>query len=207
MRTYQASARMAARKDEKRRKFLSVALRTFGRHGYHATTVPMIVAESGSSTGSFYSYFRNKEDVFAAALQSLGETMAAALNEAIAGTADPLLQMKAAVQRLMTFLAERPHEARILLVESSGLTPRLEQVRRGIIASHARSVEQALTHLSGAVATLDPAIAARCWVGAVYEAAYHWLELPGERRVPVQDLAREVARFNLRAIGAPKEAL
>ncbi len=207
MRTYQTSARMAARKDEKRRKFLSVALRLFGRHGYHATTVPMIVAESGTSTGSFYSYFRNKEDVFAAALRSLGEDIAAALNEAIAGTADPLLQMKAAVQRLLTFLAERPHEARILLVESSGLTPRLEKVRRGIIASHARGVEQALAGLSGAVARLDPAIAARCWVGAVYEAAYHWLELSSGRRVPVQDLAREVALFNLRAIGAPKEAL
>jgi TetR/AcrR family fatty acid metabolism transcriptional regulator len=167
----------------------------------------MIVAESGSSTGSFYSYFRNKEDVFAAALQSLGESIAAALGEAIGGTTDPILQMKAAVQRLLTFLAERPREARVLLVESSGLTPRLEQVRRGIIASHAHSVEQALARLSGAVATLDPAIAARCWVGAVYEAAYHWLELPGERRVPVRDLAREVARFNLRAIGAPEEAL
>jgi TetR/AcrR family fatty acid metabolism transcriptional regulator len=206
-RTYETSARMAARKDEKRRRFLSVALRMFGRHGYHATTVPMIVAASRSSTGCFYSYFRNKEDVFAAALQSLGESIAAALNEAIAGTADPLLQMKAAVERLMTFLAERPDEARILLVESSGLTPRLERVRRGITASHARSVEQALTGLSGALAPLDPAIAARCWVGAVYEAAYHWLELPGERRVPVQHLAREVALFNLRAIGSPEEAL
>lgn len=207
MRSYRTSSRMAARKGEKRHQFLSAALRMFGRHGYHATTVPMIVAESGSSTGSFYSYFRNKEDVFAAALQSLGESIAAALNEAIAGAADPLLQMKAAVEQLMFFLAERPHEARILLVESSGLTPRLEEVRRGIIASHARSVEQALASLVGAVATLDPAIAARCWVGAVYEAAYHWLELPSEHRVPVEDLAHEVARFNLRAIGAPKEAL
>jgi TetR/AcrR family fatty acid metabolism transcriptional regulator len=207
MRSYRASSRMAARKGEKRHRFVSVALRLFGRNGYHATTVPMIVAESGSSTGSFYSYFRNKEDVFAAALQSLGESIAAALNEAIAGAADPVLQMKAAVERLMFFLAERPDEARILLVESSGLTPRLEQVRRGIIASHALGVERALATLSGAVATLDPAIAARCWVGAVYEAAYHWLELPSERRVPVQDLAREVARFNLRAIGAPREAL
>jgi AcrR family transcriptional regulator len=193
---------MAARKDEKRRRFLSVAVRMFGRHGYHATTVPMIVVKSGSSTGSFYSYFRNKEDVFAAALESLGERMAAALNEAIAGTTDPLSQMRVAVQRLMSFLAEQPDEARILLVESSGLTPRLEQVRRGIIASHARSVEQALVSLSSSLPALDPAVAARCWVGAVYEAVYHWLELPRGSRIPVEDLEREVALFNLRAIGA-----
>src|SRR5262249_6333108 len=128
---YRTTPEMARRKDAHRRKLVATAIHLFGRQGYHATTVPNIVEKSGSSTGSFYFYFRNKEDVFSAALESLGERIALALNEAIgkAGT-DPLSQMKAAVEGLMLFLSENPDEARILIVESSGLTTRLEEVRR-----------------------------------------------------------------------------
>jgi len=205
---YRTTPKMARRKDEHRRKFVDSAIRLFGRQGYHATTVPKIVAKSGSSTGSFYFYFRNKEDVFAAALESLGERVAAALNEEIAKVwENPLLQMKAAVEALMLFLAENPDEARILIVESSGLTPQLEAVRRKIVSSHARGVQNALSQLSRRLPDMDAAVVARCWVGAVYEAVYHWLETPAAERMPATRLARAVAEFNLRGIGAPKEAL
>jgi len=204
---YRTTPEMARRKDAHRRKLVATAIRLFGRKGYHATTVPKIVAESDSSTGSFYFYFRNKEDVFATALESLGGRIAAALNDAIGRASDPLLQMKAAVEGLMLFLAENPDEARILIVESSGLTPRLEEVRRNIIASHARSVQNALAQLSGTLPKMDKTIIARCWVGAVYEAVYHWLETPAAERISAKRLAHAVAEFNLRGIGAPKEVL
>jgi len=65
---YRKTPATEARKAERRRAILATATRIFGSYGYHATTVPMIVAESGSSTGSFYAHFSNKEDVFAAVL-------------------------------------------------------------------------------------------------------------------------------------------
>ncbi|MEJ2152130.1 MAG: TetR/AcrR family transcriptional regulator [Gemmatimonadota bacterium] len=74
---------MAKRKAERRRRFLDVATRLFGDHGYHNTTVPMIVEAADSSTGSFYFYFENKEDVFVAVLKRAGEELAGRLNEAI----------------------------------------------------------------------------------------------------------------------------
>jgi AcrR family transcriptional regulator len=165
------------------------------------------VADSGSSTGSFYFYFRNKEDLFAAVLKSVGERISAALNEAIANVADPFLQMRAAVERLFSFLTENPDEARILIVESSGLSPRLHRIRRNIISSHCRSVEKALQRMSGALPTINPEVVARCWVGGVYESVYQWLETPGDRRMSAETIAQEVAQFNLRGIGAPKEVL
>ena len=60
---YRTTPKMARRKEAHRTKLLETAVQLFGKHGYHATTVPMIVKASGSSTGSFYFYFRNKEDV------------------------------------------------------------------------------------------------------------------------------------------------
>jgi AcrR family transcriptional regulator len=118
-----------------------------------------------------------------------------------------LEQMKAAVRALVQFLAQNPEEARILIVESSGLGKRLEAVRRRVIASHTRSVEQALRALSGGLPPLDPATVASCWVGAVLEAVFHWLEQPPEQRLPAEELAEAIARFNLRAIGAPLEII
>jgi AcrR family transcriptional regulator len=193
---------MAKRKEAHRTKLLDTAMRLFGKHGYHATTVPMIVKASGSSTGSFYFYFRNKEDVFAAALQRFGGRIAEALNAAIGAAGDnPIRQMRAAVEQLVLFMARNPNEARILIVESSGLGPRLEQIRRGIVDSHARSVEKALSQLGSTLPRLD-ALVARCWVGSVYESVYHWLEQPADRRQAAKTVASVVAQFNLRGVGA-----
>jgi AcrR family transcriptional regulator len=194
---------MAQRKEARRTKLLKTAIQLFGKNGYHATTVPMIVKASGSSTGSFYFYFRNKEDVFAAALEQFGERIAQALNAAIAAAGEkPVEQMRAAVQQLVLFMAENPDEARILIVESSGLGARLEQIRRGIVDSHARSVEKTLAQLRSTLPPLDPVLVARCWVGSVYESVYHWLEQPIARRQAAQKVASVVAEFSLRGIGA-----
>jgi len=200
---YRTTPKMAERKQAHSSKLLRTAVRLFGKHGYHATTVPMIVKASGSSTGSFYFYFRNKEDVFAAALEAFAERIAEALNDAITHAGDhPLHQMRAAVERLVQFMADHPDEARILIVESSGLGARLEQIRRQIVNSHARSVEDALSNMYSILPRLDPELVARCWIGSVYESVYHWLELPTAQRQPAQTVASAVAEFNLRGIGA-----
>lgn len=204
---YRTTPRMAERKEARKRLFVETAVRLFGERGYAATTVPMIVEDAGASTGSFYFYFKNKEDVFAAALESLGQRISDELNQAISTQGNPVLQMRAAVEHLFLFLAENPTEARILIVESSGLSERLEGVRREILASHARGVESALAALAPILPPMRPAVVARCWVGAAYQAVWWWLEQPPESRPPAKVVADEVADFNLRGIGASSETL
>ena len=199
---------MAGRKQARHSKLLAEAIRIFGRKGFHDATVPMIVSAADSSTGSFYMHFRNKEDIFAAVLQTISERISSALNEAIASAGPQvLLQMRAAVEALVRFLAEHPAEARILIVESSGLGKRLEEVRRAIVASHTRSVEQALRAASGQLPEPQTQVVASCWVGSIYEAVYRWLEQPTKERLPADQLAKAIAAFNLRGIGAPAEAV
>ena len=198
---YRTTPKMQKRKATRRRGLLDVATRLFGRRGYHGTTVPMVVSESGSSTGSFYNYFENKEDLFAQVLVSIGERLSAELNQAIAQADEPIGRMRAAVERLFLFLAANPAEARILLVESSGLGGRLAALQREILGSHARSVELAITAVKGRRSPGDPAILARCWVGAVYEAVRFWYELPTKKRPSPTEVANQVAAFNLRGIG------
>ena len=203
---YRTTAKMLQRKEAHRARLLKTAIGMFGKHGYHATTVPMIVRESGSSTGAFYFYFRNKEDVFAAVLETIGQQIAGALNKAIAAAGeDTFREMKAAVEGLIFFLAAHPLAARILVVESSGLTPRLAGVRQAIVASHCRSVELALKKLPSLRPGMNPKVAASCWVGAVLESVQQWLQTPKDQRLRPEMLAKEISGFNLRAIGVTQE--
>ena len=202
---YRTTLKMAKRKEAHRAKLLQISIRLFGKQGYHATTVPRIVRESGSSTGAFYFYFRNKDDIFARALESIGERIAGELNKAmVSARGDTISQMRLAVETFILYLAKHPDEARILIVESSGLSAALSKIRRSIIASHCRSVEQALTSISGSLPLLDPKVVASSWVGAVHESVYQWLDSPAENRISAEALATEISEFNLRGIGVEK---
>jgi AcrR family transcriptional regulator len=197
---YRKTRATEARKDARRKTILDAATRLFGACGYHSTTVPMIVAESDSSVGSFYAHFRNKEDVFAAVLEALGQKVTEVMDQARASQPDALLGIRCAVESLFLFLADNPGDARILIVESSGLSPRLERVRRAILRQHAEQVCQTLESSPGASSVSAPVIAARCLVGAVFESLCSWLEESPNDRQSAVEVARAVADYNFRAI-------
>jgi AcrR family transcriptional regulator len=197
---YRKTRAIELRKDARRRILLEAATRLFSRCGYHNATVPMIVAEANSSVGSFYTYFRNKEDIFATILGTLGEKIAVVIRKARESRSDPLLQMQCALEAGFLYLAQNPQEARILIVESSGLSHRLEQVRRAILWQHADDCCDELFGNPEVFSTVNPAIAARCLVGAVLEALCCWLEEDPNDRMSAADVARAVVDFNSRAL-------
>ncbi|HUI53634.1 MAG TPA: helix-turn-helix domain-containing protein [Bryobacteraceae bacterium] len=194
---YKQSEKMAQRKQARRRRLLGTAIALFGRVGYHAATVPMLVAEADTSTGAFYLYFRNKEDVYVAALEEIGVRLAAALNEEAARETRPERKMGVVVKGFVRWLAGNPAEAR-MLVEAAALGGRMEEARRTIIESHVRSVAAALEHLAPWFDAQERAVVARCWTGSVLEAALGWLALDAEKRPEAERLGTIVAGYNLR---------
>jgi AcrR family transcriptional regulator len=49
--------------DDKRRRILDAACKTFGERGFHGTTTPVIAAAAGIGTGTLFHYFDTKEEL------------------------------------------------------------------------------------------------------------------------------------------------
>lgn len=71
---------MRAQGRRTQRKLLDAGIKTFGERGFHAARVDDVVRAARTSHGTFYLYFRNKEDLLralalecAAAMQDLAE--------------------------------------------------------------------------------------------------------------------------------------
>jgi AcrR family transcriptional regulator len=105
--------------EERRRgQILLGALDVFGEKGFAPATVQDLIDESGVSRATFYRYFADREDCFAAlSIAALGW-----LEGETRAVLDPLadwpLQVKAAAERLVGLLTEDPRVARICCVEA-----------------------------------------------------------------------------------------
>jgi AcrR family transcriptional regulator len=60
-----------ARKELRRAQITDAALRCFGRNGLERTSIADITAESGLSTGSIYTHYRNKAELVQAVIHAV----------------------------------------------------------------------------------------------------------------------------------------
>lgn len=78
------------------RAALVTAARTiFERDGYLNARLTDITAEANTATGSFYTYFTNKEEVFAAVLEAVNEEMLHPHVREVTGDEDPVAVIEA----------------------------------------------------------------------------------------------------------------
>src|SRR5580658_5931418 len=135
-----------AQKEGRRQEILAAALRCFARNGFHSTTITDIVRESGVCQGTFYVYFKTKDDVIAALADD--RCQGDALIDAIAGAeADPVVGLKVMFDLHGRTLAdaERADERRVTVQGwAEGL--RNDSIRQRLIANTSR-VEQEIALL------------------------------------------------------------
>jgi AcrR family transcriptional regulator len=66
VKTASGSGKRARSKAANRRAILDAGRRVFARIGFEATTVRDIIRETDLAAGTFYNYFKSKEEVFEA---------------------------------------------------------------------------------------------------------------------------------------------
>jgi AcrR family transcriptional regulator len=160
-----------------RRRLLDAAETVFADKGYHGAAVDDIIQASDSSKGGFYFHFPNKEAIFLALIEALTPKLESAVDHAIAGEADPVAQLDAALQVALETFSRHRRLSKILLVEAVGLghgfDEKLMRVRGRFAAMIQRRLDLAVQ--AGRIAPMDTEIVAWAWFGAINEIVVRWL--------------------------------
>jgi AcrR family transcriptional regulator len=114
-------------RDRTRALLLDAAVRVFARKGTGAAAIHEIAAEAGLSNGTFYNYFRTRDELVEAASERLAERFHAEIAESRANVSDPAERVAIGSRR---FILQAMHDptwgAAILRVwnRSPGLSER-----------------------------------------------------------------------------------
>ncbi len=190
-----AQLRRDARIEKRRRRIVEAALALFAGRGYSVTSVDDVVTRARVSKSAFYEFFESKEHCFRELLdQEGGGLIHDVLMEAATGH-DHHERLRLGITRFVCSCFERSDVARLLIVESVGLSEGVEEVRHRLQARFADAVAEevrhAMTH-DAYYADKDPAVFGRAVVGAVSDAVGYYLTHPG---VDADSLAASLCRI------------
>ena len=112
--------------EQKKKDILTASVQVFAEKGFHAAGIADIAQKLGMGHGTFYRYFKNKEDIFDSAVNEiLKEIVSIAINEKPDG-AETIEDYKAQLFRigdkLFQLFLEDDSMARILFFESQSVS-------------------------------------------------------------------------------------
>ena len=185
-------------------RLLVAAEELFGERSYHRTTVADICARAGMATGSFYSYYGSKAEIFAAVVRAINTDLRQAMKVALEHTeGGQRNRERASFRAYFDLLSTRPWIDRIVR-ESEFVDPGLfreyyEHLARG----YARGVRAAQMDRD-IDARYDPEVIAYAYTGIGNFVGMRWAEWTVGGRVP-EDVLDDVLELLARGL-TPKDA-
>jgi AcrR family transcriptional regulator len=187
--------RRDARAEKRRRRLAEAALELFAARGYNVTSVEEIVARARMSKSAFYEFFSSKEHCFRELLTLEGGALIEAVLADAATGRNHRERLRLGITRFVRSCFERSAVARVLIVESVGLSAGVDQVRHDLQVRFADAVAEEVRHAmlhDPFYADKDPVVFGRAVVGAVNEAVGYFLTHPG---ADVGSLAESLCRI------------
>jgi AcrR family transcriptional regulator len=189
-------------REEKQEKIITAALQLFEQQGYHATKVSDIVREAGVAQGTFYLYFKSKEDLFRgiveSCLQEIIETMEKGVPELCGET-----EIYRMIEGTLRVFAHNKTIFRIIYkhgIASSELRDITAEFYRRMMVI----VKSELVRLRSYPEYNDEEleIVAYSKIGMVEAAAYQWFVVKNSGPEVVEKIARVLVNMRL---GCPQE--
>lgn len=193
---------MSDRSSTRRHAILQAALGCFAQHGVEATTIGMIRAASGASTGSLYHHFGNKERIAAEVYLEGLRRFRAVQGEYLAQAQTLEDGIRAIVHAQVDWIVAEPDWAGYLFNHRGVLA------QEGLEADYREELRGAQAPVSAWFLARLPAGQRLRWpaeayvallVGPVHDYARHWLA--GRRETPLAALREFFADAACRAVG------
>ncbi|MFF2082787.1 TetR/AcrR family transcriptional regulator [Nocardia sp. NPDC058176] len=173
-----------------RAALVAAARRVFGQRGYLDTRLSDITEAAKCSSGTFYTYFAGKEEIFAAVMEVAQEDMMHPGMPRVADDADPA-EIIAASNRAYFEAYRRNADLMGLLEQVAGIDPEFAKLRRNradaFMFRNARSIAN-LQQRGLADQEVDPVLASRALSGMVSRLAFtHFVAGYGDSEPPALD--------------------
>ncbi|MGE0533093.1 MAG: TetR/AcrR family transcriptional regulator [Hyphomonadaceae bacterium] len=97
------------------RRLLDAAAEEFGARGYHETAISHITQRAGLGLGTFYVYFKSKEEVFKAVVADMGAMTRHALSDAVRHAKDRLDAERLGIEAYIQFVRAHKGLYRIVM--------------------------------------------------------------------------------------------
>lgn len=160
-----------------RGRILDAALGVFALKGYHDTRMDEIVDESGTSKGSIYFHFPNKERLFLALVDQFADLLERQVTAAIEQEEEGITRVRAALEAIVETFGRYRRPAKLMLIQASGLGAPFEQKRQEINDRFARLIGRYLQEAVtvGDIEPVDLDVVPYAWMGAIYAVIIRWV--------------------------------
>ncbi|MBA4495550.1 TetR/AcrR family transcriptional regulator [Paenactinomyces guangxiensis] len=180
---------------EPRDKMFYAALHLFTTKGFKETSILEIVEQARVSKTTFYHYFHSKEELLVRLCKQLAEEMLEEVEIAVQSEEKLSYKAYAGIHRYIEICVTRSTVAKLLLMESVGVSQAVEEVRREAHRRFADLIDRTvqsviLTSLSAE----EVRVVSQAMVGAINEVVIQNIFESGEN-VHLDQLARLLNRI------------
>lgn len=195
-----------------RAALVAAARKVFERDGYLDVKLTDIAKVAGCATGSFYTYFTNKEEIFAAVLEQAQQDMMHPGMGRVGGTDDPYAALEASNR---AYLEAYRRNAKLM-----GLLEQVAQIDPEFRAFRARRADAFIARNAAGIADLqgrgiaaadvDPLLASRALSGMVSRLAYSIFvggEVPDGAGADFETVVHTVTRLWANALQFPSTTI
>jgi len=152
--------------EDKRRRVLESAKRSFATKGFAGTNVNLVAEAAGISVGSLYQYFRTKDDLFLALIDEFHLLLESTLDEIVSSETGFFGRVEAILRAAIRSSLEDPDLVRLYIActtdELAPLSGRLSNRIEGISAQLYRDMVRSAQERGEIDAGADPAATAFC---------------------------------------------
>ncbi|MEZ4319454.1 MAG: TetR/AcrR family transcriptional regulator [Myxococcota bacterium] len=191
------------RRTEKRDLITEAAVEVFAEKGFHQARVSDIAKRAGVADGTIYLYFKNKEDLLLSIFEEKMDVLLDGMNDALRDCDDPLERVRRFAQHHFMQVRENRSAAEVLQVELRLSNKFLKEYRPeklwaylNIFATIVRDGQASGVFRSD----IDPFIAMWGFFGGLDEIAMQWVLAKNQRRIQLEEAARQVAEIYIRGM-------
>lgn len=164
---------MKERAEATRRRLLDAAENVIGEKGFFRASISEITRTAGVAQGTFYIYFKTKEDIFRELVHTLSHDLRRDLQEAVAPITDRRKAERVALQTFFRFVTRRRNLYAVIR-ECEFVDPQLyhwyyERLAEG----YARGLRQGMAR--GQIRPLNPEVVAYALMGAFQFVGMRWI--------------------------------